>query len=627
MESRLQQRGQKQSAGANSHRQAIVRPGVTTAAARAAFHATILQEMNMPFFRYSSLVTVFALLLALGSTLASAQSGKLNLRVTPKQAYVFVDDRAISEASKHPSLSLSVGEHKIEIVNYGYTPVTRAVNIEAGETADLEVSLQAAGERVSGQFGAISIKGADRDAVLLNGKTPDFFVGHGDEFNTDFLWWKQELVVPPGTYEVTIKGQDKDIWSGSVNVAQDERTIVEIPNGVQKMVSWHRGEKLTTGVPRFTAGIASATVAVAKPTAALEASTAQLNCGDVSQLKWTSSDAPQVEINSVGAVPISGEQAVQPKETTTYTLKAVGPGGSSDSSVTVNVNTAVQADLKLSPSVIQYKRVGDKVVEDDGAALSWSATNASAVAIDSLGGVETSGSRTLALAPHKTDPGPVDETVSYTLKATNDCGGIQTQTVALRIVGSIEPSALSMRSVFFPTDRPRRPGSEAALLPSEEETLQTVAEEFKKYLAYKSDAHLVLSGHADRRGPETYNKLLSERRAELAKQFLVEQGVPAENIETQAFGKDNNLSTDKVKQLLDQDAALSTETRQTVMKKLGNLVLAYNRRVDLTLNATGQESALTYPFNADDFASLVDRNGVKKASGVELAAEKERIGN
>jgi len=580
----------------------------------------------MSSFRYSSLLTVSALIFASGSTFASAQSGKLNLRITPKQAYVFVDDRAISEASKHPSLSLSVGEHKIEIVNYGYTPVTRTVNIEAGKTANLEVSLQAVGERVSGQFGAISIKGADRDAVLLNGKTPDFFVGHGDEFNTDFLWWKQELVVPPGTYEVTIKGQDKNIWSGSVNVSQGERTIVEIPNGVKKMVSWHRSEKLTT-VPRFKAGVASATVAVAKPTAALEASAAELNCGDVSQLKWTSSDAPQVEISPVGPVPISGEQAVQPKQTTAYTLKAVGPGGSAGSSVTVNVNAAVQADLKLSPSVIQYKRVGDKVVEDDSAALSWSATNASTVAIDSLGGVETSGSRTLTPAPQKTDPGPVDETVSYTLKATNDCGGTQTQTVALRIVGSIEPGALAMRSVFFPTDRPRTAGSEAALLPSEKETLQTVAEEFKKYLAYKSDAHLVLSGHADRRGPETYNKLLSERRAELAKQFLVEQGVPAENIETQAFGKDNNLSTDKVKQLLDQDAGLGTETRQTVLKKLGNVVLAYNRRVDLTLDATGQESALTYPFNADDFASLVDRKGLKKANGVELAAEKEKFGN
>jgi hypothetical protein len=79
--------------------------------------------------------------------------------------------------------------------------------------------------------------------------------------------------------------------------------------------------------------------------------------------------------------------------------------------------------------------------------------------------------------------------------------------------------------------------------------------------------------------------------------------------------------------LLEEDTGLNAETKQTVMKKLGNLVLAYNRRVDLTLNATGQESALTYPINADDFANLVDRNGPTKPTNVELAAEKEKIGN
>src|SRR6202040_257521 len=73
---------------------------------RAALPPKTLQEMNMSSFRYSSLLTVSALFFALGSTLASAQNGKLNLRVSPKQAYVFVDDRAISEASKHPSLTL-----------------------------------------------------------------------------------------------------------------------------------------------------------------------------------------------------------------------------------------------------------------------------------------------------------------------------------------------------------------------------------------------------------------------------------------------------------------------------------------------------------------------------------------
>jgi hypothetical protein len=47
------------------------------------------------------------------------------VHVTPEQAYVFVDGRAISEASKHNSFTLSAGDHKIDLANYGYTPASR----------------------------------------------------------------------------------------------------------------------------------------------------------------------------------------------------------------------------------------------------------------------------------------------------------------------------------------------------------------------------------------------------------------------------------------------------------------------------------------------------------------------
>jgi outer membrane protein OmpA-like peptidoglycan-associated protein len=576
--------------------------------------------------RYLSPRILFAVLLGLiGGTSAFAQNGKLNLHVSPKQAYVFVDDRAISEASKVHSLSLSAGEHKVELANYGYQAVTRTVTIVAGKTTALDISLEAVSKVVSGPFGAITIEGADRDAVLLNGKTPDYFVGHGDEFNHDW-WWKQELVVPPGTYQLTIQSQDREIWSGSVNVPANQRVVVDASKGVRKTVPWQRGEKLTT-IPRFTVGTASATVAVAKPTGEITATAAQVNCGDTSQLNWTSSDAPQVVISPVGTVAASGEQAIEPKRTTTYDLTATGPGGTATSSVTVNVNSAIQANLQLSPAEVQYKRVGDKVVEQGNTALNWTATNASTVTIDSLGTVDSSGSHTMAVVPQKSDFGPVDETVTYTLKATNECGGAETQTAALHIVGTIEPGALIMRSVYFPTDRPRTLKSEAGLLPSEQDELKTIAEEFKKYLTFKSDARLILAGHADRRGPESYNMRLSARRAERVKRFLVEQGIPESNIDTQALGKENNLTTEQVKQLLDQSSDLATDSRDKVVKKLGNIVPAYNRRVDLTLSSTGQESARAYPFNADDFAKLVDRNGPTKASPIEPAVDKERSGN
>ncbi len=574
----------------------------------------------------ASRIVATALFVLAGAISVFAQDGKLNLHVTPKQAYIFVYDRAISEASKHHSLSLKPGEHKIELVNYGYESVTRNVTISPGNTTDLEVALHPVGTQVGGPFGAIAIEKADRDAVLLNGKTPDFFVGHGDEFNTDFLWWKQELVVSPGEYQVTVLGGDKEIWSGSVKVPANQRVIIEVPKGVKKTVSWKRGEKLSS-VPRFTAGVASATVAIAKPTAELSTTVAQLNCGDSSQLKWTSSDAPKIEISPVGSVAASGEQSVQPTQTTTYDLTAVGPGGTASSSVTVNVNGAVQAEVGLSPAEVQYKRVGDKIVEDGSTALNWKASNASNVSIDPLGAVDASGSRTLTVVPLKSDFGPVDETVNYTLKATNQCGGVETRTVALHIVGSIEPGALSMRSVYFQTDRPGSLKSEAALLPSEKQALQTIADEFKKYLSFKSDAHLALTGYADKRGPTAYNQRLSERRAQLAKRFLIEQGVPEANIETQAVGKQNNLTADQVKQLLDQDTDISAEVRGQIVKRLGNIVLAYNRRVDFTLSSTGQESARAYPFNTDDLAQLAERNGPRKPPLLDTAAQRERMGN
>ncbi len=581
----------------------------------------------MKFRSFSPHVTLltFVVIFAAGTS-AVAQDGTLRLHVNPKQAYLWVDDRAVSEASKHSRLELSAGEHKIELANYGYTPNIRTVTVTAGKTTDLDVTLEKIGDKVSGPFGAIAIKGADRDAVLFNGKTPDFFVGHGDEFNTDFLWWKQELVVPPGTYEVTIQGGDKDIWSGQVSVAANQRVIVDIPKGTSKTEPWHRGAKLAS-VPRFAAGVASATVAVAKPSAEISASDSQIYCGETSQLKWTSTNAPQVEINPTGTVSASGEQTVQPKQTTTYKLAATGPGGTTTSDVTINVDNAIDVDLSLSPSEVHYKRVGDEVVEDDSTALNWSAINASNVSIDGLGAVDPSGSNRLKVSPQQSDPGPVDETVTYTLTATNDCGGAETRTVALHIVGTIEPGALAMRSVYFSTDRPRQLMSEADLLPSEQEELRSIAEAFKKYLAYKSDARLILAGHADRRGPDSYNQFLSKRRAELVRRFLMEQGVPESSIDVQAFGKKDNLTTEQVQHLLEQSPDLSAQTLETVTKKLGNIVLAYNRRVDLTLSSTGQESARAYPFNAEDFAALAERDPKKGLAPVQLAAEKEHVGN
>ena len=316
-------------------------------------------------------------------------------------------------------------------------------------------------------------------------------------------------------------------------------------------MDWPRGEKLTD-IPRFTVGTASATVAVAKPTAQLSATTAQVDCGG--SLNPTGHRQTRQRLKSVEAVGSSwtGYESIEPKQTTTYFLTATCLGGIVTSTATANFNHAVQANLQLAPAEVHYKRIGDKVVQDDNTALNWSAANASSVSIDGLGTVDATGSRSLQPAPKKTDAGPVDENVTYTLTASNGCGGTETRTAVLHIVGDIEQpeTQLTMRSVYFPSNRPRSIKSEAALLPSEREALQSIAVAFKTYLTVKPDAHLMLSGHADKRGPTGYNQALSEKAGGAGQAFSDRAGKSRGKPQTHAYGKGQNLTVAQVKELL-----------------------------------------------------------------------------
>jgi hypothetical protein len=49
-----------------------------------------------------------------------------------------------------------------------------------------------------------------------------------------------------------------------------------------------------------------------------------------------------------------------------------------------------------------------------------------------------------------------------------------------------------------------------------------------------------------------------------------------------------------------------------MLDNLRVLVLANNRRVDVTLSTTGQQSVRRYPFNARDFLALISLKGGEK---------------
>jgi len=181
---------------------------------------------------------------------------------------------------------------------------------------------------------------------------------------------------------------------------------------------------------------------------------------------------------------------------------------------------------------------------------------------------------------------------------------------------------LALHSIFFPTDLPKIKNPEGGLLASQQATLTTLATDFKRYLELKPGAHLTLAGHADKRGTAEYNQALSERRVSRTKQFLVSQGVSESAIETQGLGFEQNLTADEVKGLVEQNPDLSDAERAKVLHKLNVIVLAQNRRVDIVLSTTGQQSVRLYPFNAADSLTLLDEKG--PGTGKKAAVKKAK---
>ncbi len=562
---------------------------------------------------------------------SSAANGKLKIHVKPKQAYVFVDGKAIRDGSQ--TIALPAGDYRVAVYNYGYEPRAQQVHVNAGQTTDVHVVLQTSGDKVSGPFADIEFKGHPRAAVLLNGETPDYFVGHVDEFDWNWIW-HQRLLVKPGTYQVTVTRKGKTIWAGPVTAKAGEQVTVYLDrNGQTKTKPWKEGLNMGPQ-PRFYAGIASAEVPIAPVSAQLSAQSSKLSCGEKTNLVWNSTDALDTSISGIGGVSNKGDRAVSPTRDTNYVLTAKGPGGEATQTVTVDVNAQPTATLTVSQPEVHYHKIGDKVVQQDSATLHWSASNATSAKVEPGTSSALSGSETVKADPNQTSNGPVNENVTYTLTATNPCGGTVTKTATLHIVGSIDPPpAINLASLFYPTAYPTRHHPKVGLLESEKMQLSNAATKFKTYEIYEGKATLVVVGYADARGPEKYNKSLSERRADLVKDYLVSHGIPADRIETRAVGKDQQMDRKTVAELESKDPEKPTAW---MVKHEKSTWLAYNRRTDIILEPSGRESARIYPAESADARILWQRpmpslKKVERASNMTSAsvqqASLKRSGN
>jgi len=226
-------------------------------------------------------------------------------------------------------------------------------------------------------------------------------------------------------------------------------------------------------------------------------------------------------------------------------------------------------------------------------------------------------------------PGPVTVTATCT-----DTRGLNAQATTQVTIQNPPPppvdkaleARLALHSVYFPTAQPTVKEPTGGLLPSQQKTLANLATDFRKYREAKPDAHLTLEGHADHRGSAAFNQALTERRVARVKSYLLEQGVPESAIDTKAFGAERNLTTDQVKQSIEQNSDLSSEERKRAVARIDIIRMASNRRVDVTLNAGGttETSVRQFPFNSTDALSLIGgREGqIKKPAATKRAPKK-----
>jgi Outer membrane protein and related peptidoglycan-associated (lipo)proteins len=246
------------------------------------------------------------------------------------------------------------------------------------------------------------------------------------------------------------------------------------------------------------------------PTIWFTASPDVIKKGQSVTLTWQVNNASIIEIEGIGMIEASGSKKVKPTENTTYTLTAIGEGGTRISSVDV--------ELVSGPvPVILFSANPDTVQKGQPITVTWQVTNANEVRIEGIGKVQASGSRKVKLT----------ESTVFTLTAVGE-GGEQISTVEIEV---IEPppieARVNLQGVTFGSGN-------ATLTPNAKKVLDGVAEQ----LLANPKVKIEIQGHTDNQGKPAVNKELSERRAKSVVGYLATKGVSMSRMRAVGYGQD-----------------------------------------------------------------------------------------
>lgn len=161
------------------------------------------------------------------------------------------------------------------------------------------------------------------------------------------------------------------------------------------------------------------------PTISLTATPGTIQQGQSTTLQWMTSNAATVSIDQgIGGVLVDGSHVVTPVATTTYTITATGPGGTTTASVTVLVTAAPEPAVTLTASPLTIQA-------GQSSTLQWTSSNATTVSIDQgIGTVVADSSRVVTPAA----------TTTYTITAAGP-GGTASQSVTIVVSAAQAPTA------------------------------------------------------------------------------------------------------------------------------------------------------------------------------------------
>jgi outer membrane protein OmpA-like peptidoglycan-associated protein len=128
---------------------------------------------------------------------------------------------------------------------------------------------------------------------------------------------------------------------------------------------------------------------------------------------------------------------------------------------------------------------------------------------------------------------------SQTMAAESENAGLRTK--LMNQLGAVLQTRATARGLILNMSGVLFQNGKAILQPAGREKLSKVAGILSTHKGLKIEA----DGFTDNTGTEAFNLRLSEQRAQAAKDYLVSQGVPAENLTVKGFGVENPIADNK----------------------------------------------------------------------------------